>query len=704
MAPEIQTVVCSTQAWLQTSWHVQVPYAWLEACVEWLQEEAGGPGRLSQQQINQQALDQWLLTDLRDLDCPVLPERLAEALKTKLSGTFCVQVDSFLDISQPAYGQLQKWKGTDCGNDDVSAVTQTTQRPWEARPTRMLLLQITDGVQSLEAMEYQPIPALSTALRPGAKLQLQGQMVCRLGMLLLGPSNIKVLGGEVEDLVDRNTQGRVLSRTLGLAEVEEQQQQQQEEEEEEGPPAPQQVNPGEEDLDLDDAELLASLDTQEEVQRVPVGSVGDSGYGTLGDISTSSLRSVVSTASSRSGLAHSSRGGLLQEDPDPIDLLLSDQEIQAEVQDHHMAEEDFPDEDFDDIPFDELDSVIYRQTTNVTAHSVSHRNTSKSNTRTSGNPGSFDGATKAQTSQFERHESNFSGLRSGSCNSRSITPNRDLLGSAKGANGQLAATTSTPSFTPTALEPSHEPQLISDEETDFMDEDMDCFLEEVENFGVHPGAQGPRRDIADATKAESSGPSYAPDSSRSVRDGVSIRTGHTTPHEQTSNSADHNKLPAKKDTQSDRTAPVLTLTSPPFTYLCLLEDLKSKPHPRTTEIRVKAFIVTLLGKLISRNNAWSVCATISDGTSYMDVELSDKVLTDLLGFSVAEKASLKRNPARRGELDAGMRRCQEGLVDMCCLMTIVVEPDGGKAVVTKADQVTEKVLQELEMRARARRR
>lgn len=37
------------------------------------------------------------------------------------------------------------------------------------------------------------------------KLQLQGQMVCRLGMLLLGPSNVKVLGGEVEDLVERNS-------------------------------------------------------------------------------------------------------------------------------------------------------------------------------------------------------------------------------------------------------------------------------------------------------------------------------------------------------------------------------------------------------------------------------------------------------------------------------------------------------------------
>lgn len=52
------------------------------------------------------------------------------------------QVDFVLDISRPAYGQLQKLKGTDCANDEVSAATQATQRPWETKPTRMLLLQV----------------------------------------------------------------------------------------------------------------------------------------------------------------------------------------------------------------------------------------------------------------------------------------------------------------------------------------------------------------------------------------------------------------------------------------------------------------------------------------------------------------------------------------------------------------------------------
>uniref|UniRef100_A0A8D3BBW9 RecQ-mediated genome instability protein 1 n=1 Tax=Scophthalmus maximus TaxID=52904 RepID=A0A8D3BBW9_SCOMX len=617
MAPEIHAVVRATQAWLQASWHIQVPFAWLEACVDWLQEDAGGAGRLSQQQINQQALDQWLLTDLRDLDYPVLPEGLAAVQKTQLRGTFCVQVDSLLDISQPAYSQLQKWRGTDCGNDEVNAVTQTTQRPWEARPTRMLLLQVTDGVQSLEAMEYQPIPALSSALRPGAKLQLQGQMVCRLGMLLLGPSNIKILGGEVEDLVDRNNQGRMLCRTLGLPE----EQQQQQQEQDEAPPAPQRVNHEVEDLELDDAELLASLEAQEEV--IQVGSVRDSGYGTRSETSTqssrsSSVRSFVSAASSRSeasihsyrsGLTQSSRGGSIQrhrlerEDSDPFDILPSDHEFQPEVQPHGVAEEDFPDEDFDDLPLDELDSEIFQETTNVTAQSdIRHRSTSPDNSRTTGNPNSLDSTTKLQTAQFERHISNGSGSRLGSGNSRSIMQKRDYEGFSKG-------------------------EFVRNDDNDFMDEDMDCFLEEVETHGVQtqrtggqnhlPVQQGPGRDGDNATKAE---------------------------------------------------------------------DLKTTPQPYTTEIRVKAFIVTLLGKLSSSNKVWSISATISDGTGYLDAELSDEVLTGLLGFSVVEKASLKRDPARRGELDVGMRRCQEELVDMCCVMTIVVGPQGRKPVVTMAEQ------------------
>ncbi|TKS78601.1 RecQ-mediated genome instability protein 1 [Collichthys lucidus] len=659
MAPEIHAVVRATQAWLQSSRHIQVPFAWLEACVEWLQEEAGGAGHLSQQQVNQQALDQWLLTDLRDLDYPVLPEGLAQAQKTELSGIFCVQVDSLLDISQPAYGQLQKLRGTDCANDEVSAVTQATQRPWETRATRMLLLQLTDGVQSLEAMEYESIPALSAALRPGVKLQLQGQIVCRLGVLLLGPTNVKVLGGEVEDLVDRNNQGRVLCRTLGLPE-------EQQQEGEEAPPAPQQQGNEEmEDLELDDADLLASLEAQEEVERARTEPSRDSGYRTLSEPSTqslrsSSIRSLVSTASSRSeasarshrsGMTQSDRGGSAQghrygneqEDSDLFDPLPSDHLIEPEIPDHNMADDEIPDEDFDDLPLDELDDVIFQECANV--RDSSHRSAPQNNNnRVTGNP---NRATKPHGSWI------------GSSNSRSV-------------------------------EPSHESEFVANAESDFMDDDMDCFIAEVQSErtgGAHqlPVQQGPGRDRESATnKTDTSGSSgrLTSDSSKRVsHQGQSCTSSTAEP-------------------QSRSSAPAFTLTSPPFTYLCFLEEMMSKPHKQTTKIRVKAFIVTLLGRLSSSNGLWRICASISDGTGYLDVELSDEVLTGLLGFSVAEKGALKRDPARRGELDTGMMRCQQELVDMCCVMTIEVEAEGRKAVVTKAQPVDEKVLQELEQRVR----
>lgn len=58
------------------------------------------------------------------------------------------------------------------------------------------------------------------------------------------------------------------------------------------------------DLDLDDAELLASLEAQEEVEMLQVEPARDSGYSTLRAASTqssrsSSVRSFVSSASSR---------------------------------------------------------------------------------------------------------------------------------------------------------------------------------------------------------------------------------------------------------------------------------------------------------------------------------------------------------------------------------------------------------------------
>ncbi|CAI9568545.1 unnamed protein product, partial [Staurois parvus] len=193
----MSTYATRVKTWLSSTWHVKVPDPWLEACINWILEENGG-SLSSQAEINKQVFEQWLLADLRDLDFPVLPTGILDSLKFELNGFYATQIDSLVDVSLPAYSQLQNIRGRGNGNDQVTAKTQVTQQPWEAKPTRMLMLQLTDGTQNVQGMEYQPLPALHVGLPPGTKILLQGTISCRLGVLLLKPDNVKVLGGEVE--------------------------------------------------------------------------------------------------------------------------------------------------------------------------------------------------------------------------------------------------------------------------------------------------------------------------------------------------------------------------------------------------------------------------------------------------------------------------------------------------------------------------
>ncbi|KFU87984.1 RecQ-mediated genome instability protein 1 [Chaetura pelagica] len=210
-------VAARVDAWLSSTWHVKVPLTWLEACISWIQEENSGSS-LSQAQINKQVFEQWLLTDLRDLEYPVLPDCILDAPKGELLGFYSIQIDSLVDVSQPAYSQLQKLRGKSTVNEEVTASTQAFQKPWEAKPTRMLLLQLTDGIHQIQGMEYQPVPVLHSNLPPGTKITVQGNISYRLGVLLLKPENVKLLGGEVDALLEEYSQERVLARLVGETE------------------------------------------------------------------------------------------------------------------------------------------------------------------------------------------------------------------------------------------------------------------------------------------------------------------------------------------------------------------------------------------------------------------------------------------------------------------------------------------------------
>lgn len=364
----------------------------------------------------------------------------------------------------------------------------------------------------------------------------------------------------------------------------------------------------------------------------------------------------VSTQNSRGGSFQDRHQRMRQDDTELLDLAPPESPLQQEIPDHSMTDRDLSDEDFEDFPLDDLDSVIVQQSEDVS--SSSHRSI-----------GNSSSAMKPATSHCAPSwlVSSHSGRTMQKRNNQS--------------NGQEG----TEQFPSTTAQPSEQSESVTNDEDEFMDEDID-FLQEIEAPNQLL-AQGEADEVKTKTlsyKCVPSSCSLKPE----THQGQSI----------TSSTERDDRFSAKEKAQNESLGHALSLTSPPFTYLCLLEKQMSEQNNQPSEIRVKAFIVTLLGKLSSSGNLWRICATISDGTGYLDVELSNEVLMGLLGFSVAEKAVLKRDPARKGELDTGMRRCQEELVDMCCIMTIVVEPGGKNAVVTKADPVSKKVLEELEQR------
>lgn len=534
------------QAWLHSEWHIQVPPAWLDACVNWIKEEADNA--VPQSQLNQRVLEQWLLADLRDLAHPVLPERISEALKTELDSCYCVQMDSVLDISQPAYTQLQHIRGTDCSNDQVSAVTQETQRPWEAKPTRMLMMQLTDGVQSLEGMEYRPIPALSTNLPPGTKLQLVGPIVVRLGMLLLKAENVKVLGGEVEQLMEIYSQGRVLCGTLGL---------------------PEENHPqGEEP---DDRELLAS------VEAVVDHQVADSGYSSL--TSEASVRPFHNHSQPRPQVTPISREDNwdnMDEIPDDDFRSIPDDfdDVPQNASDDMM---DYVPEDFDDIPLEELDSVMCPIDSEVLPSPREHSEIEQKFT----NP--------AQSSTL---------------------PNQ----------------------------PKTEEQVI-------------------------------------------------PLRVRNTHQSRTLNEARDTPGPSSSTNTVESS-----GCERDAPAPM---------YLCILQA-GIWPPTSVQVLDLQAFIVTLKGKLRISGNAWKLEATISDGSGYLDVDLSDAMLANLIGFSAAETRDLRKDPARRGEVDSGILHCQRELVDMCCMMSVRVDQTG-RGVVLSANPLSDREYSELQRRVKERR-
>lgn len=619
----VTSIALRVETWLLATWHVKVPLMWLEACINWIQEENNNVN-LSQAQINKQVFEQWLLTDLRDLEHPLLPDGILEVPKGELNGFFALQINSLVDVSQPAYSQIQKLRGKNNMNDLITAETQVTQKPWEAKPSRMLMLQLTDGIVQMQGMEYQPIPVLHSNLPPGTKILIYGNISFRLGVLLLKPENVKVLGGEVDALLEEYAQEKVLGRLIGetvpIVSV-----------------IPNNSNQSipriTDDLDLvlgpSDEELLASLD-----ENVELAAKNDTSL-ERGCFSTGSSSNAFPPGESdfERGLAISLRP---KEKPPNQSVHFTD----GELDDFSLAEALLLEEAVQKEQMEpkELQSLTLNRITDETIE----RSSDKHNT-------SNDFSLICKYGNNNWNEKNLSERMTNEDKSFSCLSARD--------NNSVFSVHNIPL--------PH----------DFTNKDKNSGTDNKVKPTI---SSSDRHSLNNKILNEELG-SYVPKSS------------------QISNESDHHlqNYSLRSSENSTNLSVALDLYSPPFIYLSVL--MASKLEEVTT-VKVKAFIVTLTGNLSSSGGIWSITAKISDGTAYLDVDFVDEILTSLIGFSVPEMKKLKKDPLQYQKFQEGLQRCQRDLIDLCCLMTISLNPSLSKAMVLALQDVNVEHLENLKKR------
>lgn len=196
--------------------HIHASDVWIDACIDWYKSEHPGPVRM--EELFKVLYEQWLLCDLRDLELGCLPENLKSFKKLTLTGKYALQMHYLIDVSTPAYTQLQQIRNVNTTNERVTAETQNESFYAPVKPNRVLNLYLCDGLQEIKGMEYKPIRKLNTKLTPGVKVLIEGPVDCRNGVLFLEEQNIQVLGGEIEDLLIKNAYENVLARLLKLDE------------------------------------------------------------------------------------------------------------------------------------------------------------------------------------------------------------------------------------------------------------------------------------------------------------------------------------------------------------------------------------------------------------------------------------------------------------------------------------------------------
>lgn len=180
---------------------------WLERCIEWC-KDGNLPPNYTLLDLKHTVFEQWVCLDLRDVEVASLPRNISNEKKLCLTGIYYLQLMQVVDISKPKHWQLQRIRNNVAKNTEAE----------KDFGKRVLQLTLTDGVQEIEAMEFQPIPSFNINLLPGTKIRVTGPVMVRNGRLMLKHENVKCLGGAVDEIKVHFAAENVLARALRLEE------------------------------------------------------------------------------------------------------------------------------------------------------------------------------------------------------------------------------------------------------------------------------------------------------------------------------------------------------------------------------------------------------------------------------------------------------------------------------------------------------
>ncbi|KAK1433943.1 hypothetical protein QVD17_10861 [Tagetes erecta] len=151
---------------------------WLDTCLHGLQTAVPGFSSFDATKKAKLCFEKFLHSDMNYCGAGLLPNNVHQMHLVDLPGPFVLQVDEIVNISQPL---RERYKKANAGLK------------------RSLKLSMTDGVQRIFGMEYQPIKDLDALAPAGMKVAISNVNV-RHGLLMLVPEVFQVLGGLVEEL------------------------------------------------------------------------------------------------------------------------------------------------------------------------------------------------------------------------------------------------------------------------------------------------------------------------------------------------------------------------------------------------------------------------------------------------------------------------------------------------------------------------